>query len=145
MSVYTYICLSVCVSVSVCLYGCVCMSVYVWTHLTISRSSQCSTTGVKKGRGMCYPVCGMMHIKQTLLLIGKSSPCGGRGFSLSLYEWSFTICLTPYNHKYNVLSMSLNKHLLPSFTHSVSYKQTCVCVCVCVCVFARVCVKLIRE
>ena len=27
-----------------------------------------------KGRGMCYPVCGMMHIKESLLLIGKSSP-----------------------------------------------------------------------
>ena len=27
-----------------------------------------------KGRGMCYPVCGMMHIKEPLLLIGKSSP-----------------------------------------------------------------------
>ena len=24
-----------------------------------------------KGSGMYYPVCGMMHIKQTLLLIGK--------------------------------------------------------------------------
>ena len=23
-----------------------------------------------KGRGMCYPVCGMMHIKEPLLLIG---------------------------------------------------------------------------
>ena len=34
-----------------------------------------------KGRGMCYPVCGMMHIKEPLLLIGKSSPCGGSGFS----------------------------------------------------------------
>ena len=31
------------------------------------------------GRGMCYPVCGMMHIKEPLLLIGKSSICGGRG------------------------------------------------------------------
>ena len=29
-----------------------------------------------KGRGMYYPVCGMMHIKEPLLLIGKSSPCG---------------------------------------------------------------------
>ena len=27
-----------------------------------------------KGRGMCYPVCGMVHIKDPLLLIGKSSP-----------------------------------------------------------------------
>ena len=38
-----------------------------------------------KGRGMCSPVCGMMHIKEPLLLIGKSSPCGGSGFPLSLY------------------------------------------------------------
>ena len=26
-----------------------------------------------KGRGMCYPVCGMVHIKEPLLLIDKSS------------------------------------------------------------------------
>ena len=44
-----------------------------------------------KGRGMCYPVCGMVHIKEPLLLIGKSSLCGGCGFPLSLYEWSFTM------------------------------------------------------
>ena len=25
-----------------------------------------------KGRGMCYPVCGMVHIKEPLLLIDKS-------------------------------------------------------------------------
>ena len=52
-----------------------------------------------KGRGMCYPVCGMVHIKEPLLLIRKSSPCGGSGFPLSLSEWSFTICPTPYNRK----------------------------------------------
>ena len=52
-----------------------------------------------KGRGMCYPVCGMVHIKEQLLLIGKSSLCGGSGFPLSLSEWSFTICPTPYNRK----------------------------------------------
>ena len=44
-----------------------------------------------KHRGMCYPVCGMVHIKEPLLLIGKSSPCGGSGFPLSLSEWSFTM------------------------------------------------------
>ena len=65
---------------------------------------------------MCYPVCGMMHIKEPLLLIGKSSLCGGSGFLLSLSEWSFTICLTPYNRKQNVLSASLNKiNPFPSF------------------------------
>ena len=28
---------------------------------------------INKGRGMCYPVCGMVHIKEPLLLIDKSS------------------------------------------------------------------------
>ena len=45
-----------------------------------------------KGCGMCYPFCGMVHIKEPLLLIVKSSPCDGSGFPLSLSEWSFTIC-----------------------------------------------------
>ena len=52
-----------------------------------------------KGRGMCYPVCGTVHIKEPLLLIEKSSPCGSSGFPISIFEWSFTICLTPYNRK----------------------------------------------
>ena len=52
-----------------------------------------------KGRGMCYPVCAMVHIKEPLLLIDKSSLCGGSGFPFSLSEWSLTICLTPYNRR----------------------------------------------
>ena len=52
-----------------------------------------------KGCGMCYPVCGMAHIKEPLLLIDKSSLCGGSGFPFSLSEWSLTICLTPYNRR----------------------------------------------
>ena len=52
-----------------------------------------------KGRGMCYPVCGMVHIKEPLLLIEKSSPCVSSGFPFSLWEWSLTICLTPYNRR----------------------------------------------
>ena len=44
-----------------------------------------------KGCGMCHPVCGMMHIKEPLLLIGKNSPCGSSGFPLSLPEWSLTV------------------------------------------------------
>ena len=62
-----------------------------------------------KDRGMCYPVCGMVHIKEPLLLIGKSSLCGGSGIPFSLSKWSLTKCLTPpYNRKLNVLSASLN-------------------------------------
>ena len=52
-----------------------------------------------KGRDMCYPVCGMVHIKESSLLIDKSSLCGGSGFPFSLSEWSLTICLTPYNRR----------------------------------------------
>ena len=52
-----------------------------------------------KARGMCYPVCWMVHIKEPLLLIRKSSPCGSSGFLLSLSEWTFIICPTPYNRK----------------------------------------------
>ena len=70
-----------------------------------------------KGHGMCYPVCGLVHIKVPLLLIKKSSPCsGGSRFLLSLSEWSFTICLMPGNHKcvecvikYNILFPPLRK------------------------------------
>ena len=47
----------------------------------------------------------MVHIKEPLLLIDKSSLCGGSGFRFSLSEWSLTICLTPYNRR---LSASLN-------------------------------------
>ena len=38
-----------------------------------------------KGCGMCYPDFGMVHIKEPLLLIGKSSLCGGSG-NLSHYQ-----------------------------------------------------------
>ena len=48
-----------------------------------------------EGHDMCDPVCGMVHIKESLLLTGKSSPCGGSGFPVSYL--SFTICQTPFN------------------------------------------------
>ena len=41
-----------------------------------------------KDCGMCYPVCGIMNIKEPLLLIGKNSPCSGSGFPLSLSQWT---------------------------------------------------------
>ena len=71
---------------------------------------------------MLSPVCGIVHIKEPLLLIVKSSPYGGSGFPLSVSEWSFAICLMPYNHKYNVLSALLNK-MFPSFLSSFAYLE----------------------
>ena len=93
-------------------------TVISFTSLNIFRSSQCSTTGVTKAV-VCVilSVVCVINIKEPLLLIGKSSPCGGNRFPLSLSEWSFTICLMPYNHKSNVLSSSLNK-TFPSFVPS---------------------------
>ena len=62
-----------------------------------------------KGRGMCYPVCGMVHIKKTTCCSSERvAHVAAAGF-LSLSEWSFTICPKPYNCKQNVLSASLNK------------------------------------
>ena len=60
-----------------------------------------------KGHGMCYPICGMVHIKEPLLIIGKSSPCSDSGFLLSPAEWSITICPTPYNRNQMCMSVRL--------------------------------------
>ena len=50
-----------------------------------------------KDRGMCYPICEVVHLKDPLLPNGKSSKCsGGNGFPLSLSEWSF---MMSYNRK----------------------------------------------
>ena len=43
-----------------------------------------------KGRGMCYPVCGMVHIKEPLLLIDKNSLCGSSRFPLSYLSGPLT-------------------------------------------------------
>ena len=49
---------------------------------------------------VCAILSGMVHIKDPLLLIGKSSLCsGGSSVLLLLSEWSFTIFLKPNNHK----------------------------------------------
>ena len=65
-----------------------------------------------KGCGMCCPVCGMVHIKEPLLLIRKISPYGSSGCPLSLSEWSFTICLTPYNRGIELLISDIIRSFL---------------------------------
>ena len=54
------------------------------THPAISRSTQCSTTGVTKGCGIYCPVCGMLHIKEPLLLMERVAYVAAAGF-LSRY------------------------------------------------------------
>ena len=50
----------------------------------------------------------MVHIKESLLLIDKSSPCSGDSGKLTI------LCPMSYNHIKNVLSVLLNK-TFPSF------------------------------
>ena len=57
--------------------------------------------------GMCYPVCGMVNMKDYMLLIQKSS---ASVFPLSLTV-ALTVCPTSYNRKQNVLSALLNNNL----------------------------------
>ena len=63
-----------------------------------------------KGRGMCYPVYGMMLIKEPSLLIGKIAHVAATDFLFRYQSGPLPLlCLTPYNHKQNMLSASLNK------------------------------------
>ena len=55
---------------------------------------------------MYNPVCGGGAHK---IPLAANHVCGDSGFSFLQYEWSFTICWTPYNRIKNVLSASLNK------------------------------------
>ena len=63
-----------------------------------------------------------MHIKEPLLLIRKSSLCGGSRFLFSLSEWSFTICQR-HTNIYKMLSASLNK-TFPSFLLGLCNENT---------------------
>ena len=72
--------------------------------LTPNTIATCSCRSPTHSRG-CFTTGG-------LLLIDKSSLCGGSGFPFSLSEWSLTICLMPYNRRSIVLSASLNKTFL---------------------------------
>ena len=65
-------------------------------QLIYSSSSQFTTRLTKAV--VCTILYGMMHMKDPLLLIEKSSPNSGNiGFLLLL--WFFTICPMPYNHE----------------------------------------------
>ena len=69
-----------------------------------------------KGRGMCYPVCWILHIKEPLLLIGKSSTCGGIGFALSLSEWFIPYVWRHITADKNALTASLKKYEAVTYT-----------------------------
>ena len=53
---------------------------------------------VYKSRGMYYPVCGTMHVKEHLLLIDKNGPCGDRGKVRTLCGLSMNTLWVKYEH-----------------------------------------------
>ena len=67
-----------------------------WTYWAISCSSQCSISGVTNAVFVLSCLCGIVHIKETLLLIRKSSPCSGGSrfpFSLSIGMVLYHLCI----------------------------------------------------
>ena len=80
-----------------------------------------------KGHGMCYPVCGMMHIKEPLLLIGKSSPCsGGSG----VFNGSLPYVQSHIAVNKNMLGVSLNISFLSS-SRKASHSYSLILIRIC--------------
>ena len=70
---------------------------------------------------MCHPVCGVVHIKDSLLLIGKSSSCsGGSEVPLSLSGH------LPYVRRH----ITVNKKVL-SASLNITFPSFLFCYCCC--------------
>ena len=63
------------------------------------------------GRGMGCPVCGKVHMKDCMLLIGKSSLCDNSGFPLQPMIWRSMCC------RECAVETSLNKTNFPFYLH----------------------------
>ena len=78
----------ICCYVCMCMYVCSSSMVSAFDHGAMGRRLDPSWWTHERflvpASGMCHPVCGIMHIKEPLLLIGKSSPCGRIGWVSSL-------------------------------------------------------------
>ena len=98
-----YVHMYVCMSVNVCVYVCMYIGMYIqmdgWMVIDISMHALICTFNEFLQLWLCDYLVLTYHIKEPLLLIGKSRLCGGSRFPISLFEWAFTICLTPYNCK----------------------------------------------
>ena len=75
------------------------------------------TTGVTQTVVCAILAVVMVHIKEPLMLIEKSSPCTGcSGFLLSLSFSRFAICPTLYNRKIKCVKLAIKtNNLLPFF------------------------------
>ena len=99
MSLYLSIYLSICLSLYPAVSLPACPPTYPYIHPSISLPVNLIVgeytvrnfepvvhDWCNKGGGMCYPVCGMVHIKEPLLLIGKSSSYVAAAGFLSHYQ-----------------------------------------------------------
>ena len=71
-----------------------------------------------KGHGVCFTICGMVHMKEPLQLIRKSSPCGSSRKEIFYLTYS-----TLFIYGYIVSEM--------------------VCMCVCVCIYICICIYIL--
>ena len=92
-------------------------SVRLWCDGFSDRSFTSQPLLHDKRCGMCYHVCGTVHIKEPLLLIRKIAHVVPAAGFLSRYLNGLTL----YNRKYNVLSASLNKRFPSSFLLSTHF------------------------
>ena len=72
---------------------------------------------------MCCTLCGMIHIKEPMLLIEKSSPCGSRSFLFRYLSGPLPYVRRHITVNKNVLSALLNKPF-PSFVDSLGVQFT---------------------
>ena len=95
------------------------IKVWITWSILYDRSICSPFQPVVHNYGMCCPVCVKVHIKDSLLLIRKSSICGNSRFPLKKHMVTMTICLTSNSWWYEnqcALEVSLNKTNFPIST-----------------------------
>ena len=92
------------IHMNVCIHQPIHPPIYIYIHPFIYDSDWCN-----KSHDVCYPVCGMVHIKETFYMTERVAHVVVAACFISLSEFPFTICPMPYKIIKNVVSMSLNK------------------------------------
>ena len=74
-----------------------------------------------KGCGMCYPVCGMVHIKEPLL-IRRSSPCGSSRVPLSISRYEFFFFFNQVIYVCIYMDVCTQRNILVNIAVAISAK-----------------------
>ena len=91
--------LSLSLSLSLALSCCVCIMVEKLDPVSWFWFQPVLHDWCNKGRGMCYPVCGMVHIKEPLLLIGSRPRVSSRAISRECFLSRYQSRIFPISSK----------------------------------------------